>query len=364
MAALADALKKASKVAPSRGVDFTKFAGVVIDITEGEVVVMARDSEVTFATWLTPDSTEGPNATWRLSARTLPEVVAKLKTERDKVLTLAQNGTNLNLAHGRGTRAQFRMMDSTDYPKWMPFSPDDMQEVDGIAGVANALAWAISKGTDIPHTGIHFDGEIAIATDRYRFATTPCAIDLPKPITIPVGPLVNVLRPNEKVRVRVDGSQMYVMPDEMTQMAFTAYGVDYPPIRRVMKRDYPRMVKVNKAALVDIIELAMPMSGSDRSPTVLLIFGREEIAAMLENDDEGKLGSTLETPGQLNFSPREEVRFKPENILAALGASPGTEVMLGYDPAKPKGAFYINAGADELEFWVAPRQKQAPSSPD
>lgn len=362
VAAFADALKKADKVAPSRGVDFTKMAGIVIDITQQEVVVMARDSEVTFATWLTPESVDGPDMTWRLSSRVFSEVVGKLKTTMYKTVTLEDVGSSINLTHGRGTRAQFRLMSATDYPKWLPFSPDDMQVVDGLAGVIQSVGWAVSKGTDVPMIGVHFDGEVAMATDKYRFATTPCPLELAKPITIPVGSLTSVLRPNEQVRMRVEDSHLYIMPDDYTQMSFTAYGVDYPPLRRVMKREYPRMANVSKAGLIDIIELAMPMAGADRSPTILLIFGREEIAAMLVNEETGRLGSTLDTPGQLDFSPREEVRFNPDWVLQALAACPGGEVTIGYDPDKPRGAFYIGAKGYELDFWVAPRGKNDPTS--
>lgn len=359
--ALADALKKAQKVAPTRGDSFEKAAGIFLDITSEEVVVMATDTLTRFATWLTPESVEGPPTKWRISSRIFPEVIGKLKTTMTRTLSLEQVGGNLTMQHGR-TKAQFRLMGNVnEYPTWMPFSPDDMKEVEGLAGIASAVQWACSKGTDVPYTGIHFDGAQAIATDKYRFAVMPCELPIDKAMTIPAGALTSILKPNETVLLRSDGSQLYVMPDEFTQISMTMYGVDYPNMSRVMRREYPCMVKVQKDSFRDMLDLAVSMVGSDRLPTMVLIFGRQQVAAMLENEQEGLLGHVHDVPGQLDFARRDEVRFKPESLIGAVDGCPAAEITLGYDPANTRAAFYIKGG-DGLEFWISPRQKTETTS--
>jgi hypothetical protein len=77
-AALADALKRAAAVAPTRGVSFTKAAGIVLQVSQEDVVVKATDTVTKFATWLTPESVTGDSTTWRLPSKLFSEVIGKL----------------------------------------------------------------------------------------------------------------------------------------------------------------------------------------------------------------------------------------------------------------------------------------------
>lgn len=362
-AGLADALAKAARVAPTRGEGFDKAAGLLIEVNpaENEVVIMATDTLTKFSTWLTPESSEGESVIWRLPTRGFPDVIAKLKTVRQKTLTLEQEGNIIKLTHG-ATRAQFVMMDAKSYPRWLPFSPDDMHEVEGISKAVAAVQWAAAKSGEPPLIGIHLDGEHALATDRYRFASAPCKLDLPQPVTVPPHAITGILKATQTVMMRVDGMQICIMPDDYTQIAMTVYGVDYPPVSTLMKRDFPCMVKVGKADLADCIDLVMQMIVADRMPSLRLMFGRQQIAAMIETEGTGLVGHILSVPEQLDFPDRHEIRFSPENIVAALGGCPGAEVQIGFDPANSFGAVYLDGGGDGVEFWLAPRQKLAGDS--
>ena len=359
-AALADAMTKAAKVAPTRGAAFDKAAGIVIDVSADEAVVMATDTLVRFSTWITPEEFEGEPVSWRLPSRVFAEVLGKLKTTQYKTLTLQQEGNILRLVHGR-TRAQFMLMDVSYYPKWAPFSPDDMHEVDGLAKAISQVSWAAAKSGEPPFIGVRLDGEVAVASDKYKFSCSPCKIDIDSPIVIPPTVLTSVLSANGTVAMRIEGSQVYIMPDDFTQIALTAYGVEYPPIDHILKRTWPTTVKVQKQSVIDMIDLATTMTGADRMPTLVLIFGREEIAAMLSNQEIGLLGHVIETPGQLNFTSRVEIRFNPDNFIGALNGCPSSEVTLGFDHTNPYGAFYLNGG-DGVEYWLAPRRKVAESA--
>lgn len=358
-AALADALRKAAAVAPSRGVSFEKAAGIVLSVTADEVVVKATDTVTKFATWLTPESVEGDATFWRLPSKVFSEVIGKLKTTMYKTVTLEQQGMTLKLTHGRATRASFQMIDPDGYPDWTPFDPDDMVQVEGIAGAAAAVQWAASKGTDAPFTGVHFDGERAMATDKYRFAVMSLPLELKEPITVPAAALTTVLKNTDSVLIKTDGSSLYMMPDEATQISTAVYGVKYPPLARVMKRDFPHPVTVNRRDLIDLLDLVTTMVQSDRQPTLQVMFGRQQIAAMLANTQTGLLGNVIDTPGQLEMDTRHEIRFNPDNLMGALEGCTSSEVTLGFDPANSMAAFYINGGS--IEYWIAPRQKMEPT---
>jgi DNA polymerase III sliding clamp (beta) subunit (PCNA family) len=282
-------------------------------------------------------------------------VIGKLPTIRNKEVEFEQDGSILRMTHGRFTRATFQMVSLDGWSDWMPFSPDDMIQVEGLAGVAAAVQWAASKGTDIPLPGVHFDGELAMATDRYRFAVMPFPMTLKEPITVPASVLTTVLKAGDTCLVRADGNHLYLMPDEATQISTAIFGVPYPPIKRVMRREYPHPVTIGKKDILETIDLACTMIQSDRQPALQIILGKEQIAITLANEQTGLLGSVLPTPGQLVIPRRHDFRFKPEYLVGAIEGCPGTEVTLGFDPDNPLAAFYVNGGT--IEYWISPQQK-------
>lgn len=357
VAALADAVRKAAAVAPTRGIAFQKAAGVVLVVSKDEVIVKGTDTVTQIAIWLTPESFEGKPATWRIPSKVFSEVLGKLKTTMNKTLTLSQDGGTLRLVHGRSTRASFMMIPPDEFPDWSPFDPDGMKLAEGMAGAAAAVQWAASKGTEVPFTGVHFNGTQVIATDKYRFAVRECAVDLSQPITVPPAALTVVLKATDSVLVRVDGSRLYMMPDEHTQISTSVYGVPYPvaAVKRLVSRQYPYKVRLNKSDFADMLDLVCSMIQSDRQPTLILIFGKQEVAAMLSNTSTGLLGNIIETPGQLDFKERHEIRFKPEYLQGALDGCTGSEIVMEFDPSDARIPFFIDGG--DIKYWLAPRQK-------
>jgi DNA polymerase III sliding clamp (beta) subunit (PCNA family) len=358
-AALADALRRAAKVAPSKGQAFDKAAGLILDIQDDVVVIKATNLETEFATWITPLEVTGGSTRWRLSSRIFAEVIGKLKTAGTlSQLILEKTGSRVNLIHGR-TKASFGTMDPAHYPDWIPFAPDEMHEVEGLAEISSKVSWAASKGTNVPLTGVHFTGKLAIATDRYRVCCAPLAMTLKEPITIPAGVLSAVLPPGAPVRMRADAHKLYIMPDEYTQISTVIYGIEYPPIERVMKREYPQMLTVNKSYLLDMMGLANTMGAEERTPVLRLFLGNETVAVMMEAQGEGHLGEIMEVPGQAT-NPRLELKFNPTYLIGALENSPNHEVIIGYEtnPDLASRGVYVNGG-NGIEFWIQPLSPEA-----
>lgn len=351
-AGLAAALKEASVVAPSRGEAFDKAAGILLDVQRDAVVVKATDLRLRYMQWVTPLEVEGDPVKWRFSSKVFSEVITKLDLDNNKRLVLQQDGNVVKMTHHR-KRGQFNLMDAEIYPEWMPFDPDDLTDVTDMAVRIGQVEWAASKGTDVPYIGIHFDGALVMATDRYRFAVTPLEINgLEKPVTVPAGLLGQIVKPTDAVKVRAEPNGLLLMPDDHTQVECVIYGMDYPPIMRVVTRDYPQMVTVQKASLLSMMQVAVSFAGNDRAPIMRVFFGNEEIAVMMANQETGLLGDILDVPGQAKH-PRMEVRFSPKNIMDAIEHSPNQEITFGYNPERPTGAFYIKAGGG-CDFWISP----------
>jgi DNA polymerase III sliding clamp (beta) subunit (PCNA family) len=361
VAALASALANAAKVAPTRGESFEKAAGIVLDITAEECIVMATDTLVRYSTWLTPDSFEGDaqQVSWRLPSRIFADVVGKLRSVRNKTLTLEQptGQGQIILSHG-ATKATFMLMDDEKYPRWNPFTPDEMTEVTGLAKAVSMVLPCVAKTGEAPLIGVYLDGQQVIATDRYKFAMSPCQVPLKEPIVIPPAAITSVLKNNDIIQMRVEGSQVYIMPDEYTQISLTAYGVDYPAISTILRRDWPVMSEIPKQGLLDTIDLVSTMTGSDRMPVLICIFGKQQVAIMVANEEVGRIGHVLDTPEAFEMPTRVEKRFNPDHLMPALSGVIGEKLTIGFDPENKILPIYFRGG-EGVEFWVSPRQKMA-----
>lgn len=358
-ATIADAIKKAARVAPAKGQAFDKAAGILLEVAPDITTVRATNLEVFYTEWIDPVEVEGMG-TWRLPAQLLASVLGSLPIGTGKQVVFEQNDRVLKLAAGR-TRAQFNLIDPEYYPVWLAFNPDDLIAVPDMGGRIGQVSWASSKNpAEAPLCGVHFDGNLAIATDRYRFSVTPLKVDgLQRPVTIPGATLSQVLSNTGEVSIGFDDRQMLVLPDEHTQIRCITYDQAYPKIDRVMKRDHPNKVTLRKSDFLDIINRALNFTGSDRTPTMRIFIGSEEIAVMMNNSEIGMLGDVVEVPGQCDHK-RFEVKFTPKNLMDALNNAPNEEVTLCYNPESP-GNFRIDGGSG-YEAWIAPRRDSGEGS--
>lgn len=351
-ATIADAVKKAARVAPAKGQAFDKAAGILLEIAPDVSTIKATNLEIFYTEWIDPVEVEGMS-TWRLPAQLLASVLGSLPIGSNRTVTFEQNDRVLKLSAGR-TRAQFNLIDPEYYPVWLPFDPDDLIVVPDMGGRIAQVSWAASKNpAEAPFCGVHFNGDLAIATDRYRFSVAPLKVALERPVTIPGSTLTQVLNNTGEVSIGFDDRQMLVLPDEHTQIRCITYDQSYPKIDRVMKRDHPENVTLKKTELLEIINRALNFTGSDRTPTMRVYIGSEEIAVMMTNTEIGMLGDVVEVPGQATHK-RLELKFTPKNLIDALTNAPNEEVTLCYDPEKP-GNFRIDGGSG-YEAWIAPRK--------
>lgn len=365
-ASFVDAIKKADRVAPAKGSAFDKAAGIVIEIYNGDnpqVIVRSTDTDVYFTQWVDPISMEGPTTTWRLPSRLFGGLVSTLPVGDGSTVTLTEKpeerGRIVHLTTNKKTRCKFGLIDPEYYPMWLPFETDNLTPVNDLGGRLAQVAWAAAKG-DEKIGGVHFDGEVAVATDKYRLASVPIKMDLERPITIPGEILSSLLRQTGEVKIGTDGNQFLLEPDESSQIMTTMSGLEYPNFKRVMKREYPQKVTCAKADLLEIINRSLTFVGADRYPILRVYIGKEEINVFMADQERGLLGDAVEIPGQATHT-RCEIKFTPKNLIEALDNAPNNTVTLAYDPDKTEGIFYIDGGSG-YEAWVMPRRAQDPNS--
>lgn len=360
-AALADTIKKAARVAPSKsGHAFDKASGIVLDVFPKEdvkCVVRATNVDVFSTEVIDVISAEGPEVRWRVSSMVLAGIIGSLPIASGKTVTFEQEGSKLRISSGR-TKATLYLMDPTYYPGWDNFDPAGMTQVNGLGGKLEQVEWAASTAPQPPLCGVFLDGEFAVATDRYRLARVPLRVDLPRPIIIPAGILGTVLRPMGDVGLAVRGSTLEISVDGYHQVQTIIYDMEFPNIKKVMRTDAPETVELAKAPMLEMLGRANNFVGSDRDPVLTMFLGREEFAVMMTNQEIGLIGDVIEAPGQITH-PRTQILVTPKNIMDAVNKCPGSKIQMGYDPLNASRPLYIRDGSG-FESWIVPRKMVSP----
>lgn len=363
-ATLADAIKKANQIAPSKGQAFDAAAGLVMEIYAPgmPVVVRATNLEIFSMEWVDVIEIEGDPVKWRIPAQLFAQVLSSLPigTGKQVVLEEVVQGFSSHVALSSGrTKAKFNLLDISHYPSWGAFDPDRLFEVKDFGGRIGMVDWAASK-SDIPMNGVHLTGDMAIATDRYRLAAAP--LDLGpwlEPLTIPAKILSQVLRQTGEIRIGREANQLLIMPDEHSQIRSVIYAEAYPGVSKILdQKTYEQVISVRKEPFLEILNRAANFAGTDRIPNLKLIIGKEEIAVMMNNEEVGLLGDVLEVPGQCVHG-RVTMQFTPKNLIEAITNAPNDLIEFCYNPENPR-VVYIDGGSG-FEAWVMPRRESEPS---
>jgi DNA polymerase III sliding clamp (beta) subunit (PCNA family) len=361
VAAIADAVKKAARIAPTKGNAFDKAAGLLFDIdpeVDLTVALKSTDLNIFSIEWVDPIEIEGDATRWRVPSAIFAQAISGLQIGSGRTLILEEkltgNNMALHLTCGR-LKAKFNLMDASFYPDWPIFDPASLITLNDLGGRISQVEWAADKSMP-PLSGIHFDGKKIVSTDRYRLASAPMEVpNLSEAVTVPAGLLGQILRQTGEVQFGLDDHHMLLMPDEHTQLRAILYGEEYPQVERVMRRDQPASFKARKTAMLEVISRASAFSGSERFPLLKVFIGREEFAVMMENLEVGLLGDVVEIPGYANHS-RVQIFFSPTNLTEGINACPSDEIEFFYDPDNPKALIRISGGSG-YECWLAPRRK-------
>lgn len=360
---IADAMKKAAAVAPSKvGSSFDKAAGIILDISPGgqsPCVVRATDTEVFYIETLDVVHAEGDKVRWRLPSQLLANVVGTVPSTSGKVVKFTQETTSqVDITSGR-MRARMVLNANPHYPEWYPYEGSNLVSAPNFGANLGRVEWAASKSGPPPLNGILIDGEYLVATDRYKVARVPCKVDLQSgPIIVPAWGITSLLKTMSDVQIGTEGSFFLAMPDNFTQIKTISLGVEFPKLEKITSLAYEEQVQVPKTDLIDKLQKAASYAGANRSPKVTLFVGREEVAVMMSNDEMGLFGDVIEVPGQADHA-RIQIFFSPKMLLDPLVNAPNDKVTIKYNPSNTMRPICID-GDSGYEVWVAPRSEKTP----
>lgn len=359
-AALADVVKKADIIAPSKGAAFDKAAGIVLEFNPAQTiplaVVRATNLDIFSMEWVNVAEWAGEPAQWRLPSFLLAQVVGSLPIGTGKTVTFESEASghsfHINMRSGR-TKVKFYPLDFSYYPTWGAFDPDHMFPANDLGGRIDQVEWAAGKN-DPRLAGVYLDGNYAIATDTYRLACVPLSIpDLTEPIIVPSGLLGQTLRQTGEIQIGVSKNMMHIMPDETTQMKTVIFDVKYPNVSKVIEMPFSHSLHIKKDAVLDVMNRANAFSLGDRTASFRIFIGLEEFAVFMHNSEMGQIGDVVEIPGSAQHD-RFEVKFTPKNLLEAINKAPNNDLTIYYNHGSPKTIFKIDGGSG-YNAWVMPR---------
>lgn len=362
-ATIADSIKKAARVAPTKGEAFDKASGVMmeLDVEEQTVTLRSTNLEIFYLEVVQALEITGlaeDQKAWRFNAAVISEVFAKLPIGSGKTVSLEQVHNEVHMKAGR-TTAKFRIMDHSYYPEWEPFDPEKLELVSDFGARIRQVEWAAQEGNDTDFSGIHLTGKIAAATDRFRLAIVDCEAEpIYKPITIPAGILKPVLADMRDVAIGIDEGRFLLMPNVSTQVSTRIYDKQYPAVEKLIQKDWPNQVTFKKSELLAICERAAIFARTDRDPIMTFIIGKGEIAVMCADQDMGLLGDAIElTAGQADHA-RLKILFTPKNLMDAITSVPSEEAILHYDQEKGTVPCLIDGGSGYHALVMPRKDKQ------
>lgn len=362
VATLADAINRASRIAPNKGVAFDKAHGVLLEIDPDtkHVEVRATNLELFYRERINDVvEVEGQERTkWRMPSALLNGILQGLPVEAE--VTFEQKGSAIQMKCGRKRAALRVAADSDMFPAWGEFDPTegDWIKAQGLGQRVQQVAWA-TDNQNVPFTGIHFDGHHVIATDRYKMAMVPLSVPLESPITVPLTTLAGVLAslPGEMMlKVEGDGKQLLLRVGDEIDILTSAYEAAYPDLSRVTdKDDYDKKVHVPRERLHDIINNMVVLVKTERYPRMKVQFADNELTVKMTVPDVGAMEDVIEV--EWEYDPLE-VDFTPDYVMKALTGTDASTIEWCF--TEPNKISFMKDKAD-YRAWVMPRKETDPS---
>jgi DNA polymerase III sliding clamp (beta) subunit (PCNA family) len=353
-AALADAIKKAERVAPSRGSAFDKAAGIVIEASDQVVCIRATDTTIYYTEWIGHESFDGDPVRWRIPSKLLAQVVTNLPIGTGKSVSIEQDGNKLTVKSGR-IKARLPLMEMDHFPQWQPFPTNDLKATPDVGGKLAMVEWAAAKDNQPPWAGIYLDGTWAIACDKYRLARTPLSIpQLDSPIIVPSNILSGLIRQTGEIQVGSEGNNLLIMPDDHTQITTVLFESEYPTLDRLINTEYPCEFTVRKAHFLEVANRVRGIVQADRMAGLQMLVGKEEVVLAMQDAD-AALMDVIDIPGE-GLHDRAKIMFAPANLIEAVDKAPSEQIKIAYDPANTTSKVIRIDGGSGYNAWIAVRK--------
>jgi DNA polymerase III sliding clamp (beta) subunit (PCNA family) len=359
-ATFADAIKKASMVAPSKGERFADFHGFLFEFDGEYVTLRCTDGDIFYMETLYPVKAEGPAVTWRVSSKFMFNLSARLPSRMGSKMELNDElSSRLTLTSG-SMKSQIPLISHDSYPEWTDFEDEDLPVVEDFGKLVDAVAWSCSKKNDPPLSGVYVDEEKIVASNNYTLATMPIKISLTEAgrenIVVPVRLLGPVLRNFEEVKVGVEGGYLLIAPSDDVHIKCALYDDQYKNVDAVFAKEFPDMVVFeNKDYIIEIVDRVCSAGTEDRQIAMEIEIGDEMVIFAVRSSDSGEeVEESMFLVDQCEHPPAK-FKFSAEYFKGAVQNAPGKTIIMHYNKDKT-GAFVKFKGENGYESIAMPRR--------
>lgn len=333
VAALADAVQKANRIAPTKGAAHDRAAGIIVEVNPNElhpVIVKSTDLDVTFRMVVSVLELGDEPVTWRVPSQLFNGVMSTLPIGPSSTVRLAENGDGFVYFLCGKTKAKLRLI-TGDYPVWTPFNADSLATVPGLARRLTQVAWATDNKTVGVLGGVHIDGEYLYGCDRSNLAMVPCTVPVDRPITAPLSDIATLIKNTSEVAMRAGVDRVELMPDTWTQTTCVLFMDAYPNVRQLLKDNQTGEILVENEKVTAALDKMLVLVKAERYPTTTIKIGDGEMILEMEVPDVGKIQDALDVVGG-ESSGEFMITFSPDSLKSALMASGREKITLKYGP--------------------------------
>lgn len=336
VATLADAVNKASRIAPVKGSAFDRAAGVVIEVepnTPDIIIIKSTDLQMTFRQEVNVLSMGDEPATWRLPAALLNSIMGTLPMGTGSQIVLAEKEPFDGYVYFKSGKTKAKLRTITgDYPVVQLVDPDALTPASNFARRMAQVAWACDKNRATALGGIHITGTHLYGCDRQVAAMAPCVVPVENPVTAPLAELSALIKNTSEVAVAAVDNKLLLMPDQYTQMSSVIYTDAYPTITPLFEREpYTNSLTVLTERLQAALDRMLILVKSERYPVTTIEIDDGVMRLEMEVPEVGKIDDEVEIDGGSSGEPFR-VSFTPTSILGALNASGRPKITWDYGP--------------------------------
>lgn len=371
---LADAVREANVIAPTKGKDLDQYAGFYMEIRPdatggGTVFLRCTNGAVYYTKQVEVVKIDGIDQDWRLPSMPINGILGALPVGAGRHVSFEREVTeDVNSASGYRytnririecgrTKASVLLIPTESYPDWDPFDPTDLPMVHRFGERLDQVGWAVANEGGEPLTGVYMDGERLIATDRFRIATTLCDVDMQgnEPVTVPMSLIAPILKQIQDVRLGIFGNFLGISPNDYTQIKVGVFGQNVPDMSGIMDKPHEEVVMLQREPLADAVRRVLSIGASDRQIALHVTIGHGELALYLEGDGQSETSEdAVSLGGQAEHEP-VEYKFGPQNFLDAIAKSPASEIMFHYNTSTSHAVVKFETSAG-YNVWAMPRR--------
>ena len=336
-ASLADAFRRAQRVAPARGGALTQLGGFMMEVGSERVLLRATDGDVFLSQFLDPHSITGPQTAWRIPSQVATKLVTSLPGGQGQEVTVTGDGSSVILTQGRMT-ATIGLMDHTLYPAFRPEPiPEAAQRVDGFGTLLDRIAWAASRKEAMANSSI-------LVTEQHLVAATQSGVAMiPHPeLSLPGGQSLvslatvsTILAHMPDVALWLDDNAMYVAPSPNVQARCRLWAEQFPSYTKATSREFGASVLLQGEEIGAILtRLRAVVEREKEASHVWLTLGDGQMTFQAaDSDGTAAVTDQMELVSGMAAHQRVTFRVAADVLSSALGKTPGEQLVMRYDLA-------------------------------